>query len=216
MKPVLAILGLAVAFILISVLLAGPKDQNPRPQDKQGQSNPQAPESSAGKPATPSTTPAGDDFKPPREGVMTADLTIKDVGTLTAEFYPKAAPNAVKQITGLIKSGFYDGILIHRVEKPVVVQFGRPLTKTQGMSAPETDGGVPELTYEDNNLPHVPGAIGLARKSDKNTATCQLFIDLQPMSQWNGEYCVIGRIVKGMDLLPKIEVGNAITSFKLK
>src|SRR5690348_12530309 len=125
MKSVLAILGLAVAFILISVLVSGPKNQTPNPQEKQEVSSPKPEEGSGGpKPATPEVKSSGaEEFKAPREGVMTADLTIKGVGTLTCEFYPKAAPNAVKQITGLIKSGFYDGIKIHRVEKPVVVQF---------------------------------------------------------------------------------------------
>jgi cyclophilin family peptidyl-prolyl cis-trans isomerase len=210
MKPVLAILGLALAFIVLSLVISGPRDLKERPQDSQGQSEPEPPAS----PTPTDTKPA--EFNAPKEGMVTAELTIKGVGPLTVEFYPKAAPKAVAQITGLIRKGFYDGIIIHRVEKPVVVQFGNPVTKTAGVDAPETDSSVPMLKFEENNLPHIPGAIGLARLPDKDTATSQLFIDLQPMPQWNGDYCVIGRVVKGMELLTKVERGNAIESFRIK
>lgn len=163
----------------------------------------------------PAAAPADKDFNPSRKGVITTELTIKKVGTFTIEFYPKAAPKAVAQITGLVKKGFYNGIIIHRVEPPIVVQFGNPVTKTQGVDAGETDKSVPMLKFEKNDLKHVPGAIGLARTSDPNSATSQLFIDMQRMEQWDGNYCVIGRVVKGMKLLDKVKRGDVIQSFKI-
>jgi cyclophilin family peptidyl-prolyl cis-trans isomerase len=210
MKPVLAILGLAVAFIVVSLLISTPRDLKPNPQDAPVAPETQ-PESSAGATKQPPMP-----FNPPMEGKITAELKIKNVGPLTVEFYPKAAPKAVEQISGLIKKGFYDGIIIHRVDRPVVIQFGNPVTKEAGVNAPETDTSVPMLKFEQNDLTHVVGAIGLARLNDKDTATSQLFIDLQPMAQWNGEYCVIGRVVGGMDLLDKVKRGDAIESFKIK
>ena len=47
--------------------------------------------------------------------------------------------------------------------------------------------------------------MGLARTQDRDSATCQLFIDLQDMPQWNGDYCVIGRVVKGMEKVTKLK-----------
>lgn len=210
MKSVLAIFGLAIAFILVSLLIQKPKDLTPRPQDKIEPNQPQPPAPSGNEQ---NKTPQ---FLAPKAGMITADMKIKNVGTITFEFYPKAAPNSVSQITDLIHKGFYDGILIHRVEKPIVVQFGRPLTKTQGIEAPETDGGVPPLKFEQNDLPHIRGSVGLARTQDRDSATCQLFIDLQDMPQWNGDYCVIGRVVKGMEQLDKVNVGDKIESFKIR
>jgi cyclophilin family peptidyl-prolyl cis-trans isomerase len=208
MKPVLAILGLAIAFIVVSVLISSPRNLNPAPQLAQPPA--QTPAESS------KTAEAPMPFDAPKDGAITAELKIKNRGPLTVEFYPKAAPNAVAQITGLIRKGFYDGIIIHRVEKPVVVQFGNPATKTEGVNAQETDTSVPMLNFENNKLSHIRGAIGLARTDNKNSATSQLFIDLQPMAMWNGEYCVIGRVVGGMDELDKIERGDAIESFKIK
>jgi cyclophilin family peptidyl-prolyl cis-trans isomerase len=210
MKPVLAILGLAVAFILISVLLTGPRDLTDRPQDIEKPADQPLPTQG---PKKDSVQPP---FNAPKEGMITAELSIKGVGPITIELYPKAAPRAVEQISGLLKKGFYDGIVIHRVDKPVVVQFGNPATKTQGVDAMEGDSGVPMLKFENNSLPHIPGAIGLARLPDKDTATSQIFIDLQRMVEWDGEYCVIGRVVGGMDQLDKIKRGDVIESFKIK
>src|SRR5579859_3901976 len=101
MKPVLAILGLAIAFVVVSLVLSRPKGLDPYPQDKPTPPDQSTPTPSAG--GKPGRAAPTEQFNAPREGVMTADLTIKNVGTLTAEFYPKAAPKAVAQITGLIK-----------------------------------------------------------------------------------------------------------------
>jgi peptidyl-prolyl cis-trans isomerase B (cyclophilin B) len=206
MKSVLAILGLAAAFIVLSVIVQRPKSLDPQPQFKENEATDQA-TNTVSKPQV---------FNPPKEGMITAELTVKNRGVVTMEFYPKAAPKAVEQITGLINRGFYDGILIHRVDLPMVIQFGNPLTKTQGVNAGEGDTSVPMLTFEKNDLTHVPGAIGLARTSDPDSATSQLFIDMQDNPIWNGDYCVIGRVVNGLDVMKKVEKGDEITSFKLK
>jgi cyclophilin family peptidyl-prolyl cis-trans isomerase len=123
----------------------------------------------------------------------------------------------VSQFTTLIKKGFYDGILFHRVEHPLVIQAGNPLTKTQGIDARQGETGIPPIPFETNDLQHVTGAIGVALRSAKSdTGDSQFFINLQPNHMWDGEYCVIGRVTKGMDVVDKIERGDKISKFVIQ
>jgi cyclophilin family peptidyl-prolyl cis-trans isomerase len=221
MKYVLGILGLAVAFIVLSLILSPPKDLRPEPQNKEpaaGTDMANKPKDVASGSSTPvASAPPDEGFNAPREGVITAVMTIKGRGDVTMEFYPKAAPKTVAQFTGLIKKGFYNGILFHRVEPPLVVQVGNPLTKTQGVDAREGDGAAPPIPFEDNKLQHVTGAVGVALKAPRSdTGDSQLFIDLEPHHMWDGEYCVIGRVTKGMDVVNKIQRGDPITKFVIQ
>jgi cyclophilin family peptidyl-prolyl cis-trans isomerase len=199
MKPVLAILGLAIAFVALSVLINGGGQHRPNPMEP-----------------LPTNAEQNAKFEPPREGVITAVLSVQDRGDMTIEFYPKVAPKSVAQFVGLIKKGHYDGVLVHRVDEGIVVQFGNPNTKTQGVDARESDDGVPTVEFEDNTLPHVAGAIGIARKEDKDSGTDQLFIDLSRVTSWDHEYAVIGRVVNGMDVANRIKRGDKITRFAIK
>src|ERR1051325_210751 len=86
------------------------------------------------------TLMAGSAFAaPPANPVV--EMTVQKRGTVVIELYPKAAPKTVEHFMDLVKKGFYNGILVHRVEPGFVVQAGDPKTKTGGADAPGVGGG---------------------------------------------------------------------------
>jgi cyclophilin family peptidyl-prolyl cis-trans isomerase len=144
-------------------------------------------------------------------------MTVKDRGTVTLELFPKEAPKTVAQIGGLIRSGFFDGMVVHRVEPGFVVQFGNPATKTQGVDAPESDSGVPVIPFEKNNLKHEAGTLGIALTSKQSdTGTSQMFINLSANHSLDGDYCVFGKVASGMDVVNKIQKGDIVSKIVLK
>lgn len=237
MRSVLIIFGIAIGILLLSLLFTPSKNlvDNPadeaykRQQEYDRKEQEEAKKAAAAKggssastastTANPSATASGK-FTPlalPAQGNVTAVMSVKDRGDITLEMFPKEAPKTVAQIGGLIKSGFYDGIVIHRVEPGFVVQFGNPATKTQGADAPEEDGGIPTIPFEKNDLKHAAGTLSIALTAPlSDTGTSQVFIDLGDNQQLNGDYCVFGRVTGGMDIVEKIQKGDVISKIVLK
>ena len=218
MRAVLVVLGIAIFGIVLSSLFSRPKDLTPYPQDREEQrKNAMNASSNASAAATnPSSEPA---FNPPKDGAVKATLTIENRGDFVFEFYPKAAPKTVAQITGLIQKGHYNGIKVHRVETGFVVQMGDPQTKTMDVRAPEigTGGSGKNIPFEANDLKNVTGAVSMALSSARSdTADSQIFINLKHNAFLDGDYCVFGKVIQGMDKVAAIQVGDKISSFKLQ
>lgn len=157
-------------------------------------------------------------FKPPREGVITATMTVENRGDVVMELYPKAAPKTVAQFARLMREGFYDGLLVHRVEPGFVLQAGNPNTRTQGVDAAESQPPtVPTVPFERNNLGHVTGSIGVALTQPQSaTGTSQFFINLKANHYLDGNYCVIGKVVQGMDVVGRVQRGDRIARIAVK
>jgi cyclophilin family peptidyl-prolyl cis-trans isomerase len=234
MRSVLIIFGIAIGILVLSLLFTPSKHlvDNPadeaykRQQEYDLKEQQEARKAAAAKTGSQSASTATSSApnpsasvppSVPAKGSVVAVMTVKDRGDITLEMLPKEAPKTVAQISGLIKKGFYDGIVVHRVEPGFVVQFGNPATKTQGASAPEEDGGVPKIPFEQNSLKHAPGTLSVALTSPhSDTGTSQIFIDLGDNQQLNGDYCVFGKVASGMDVVQKIQVGDVISRIVLK
>ncbi|MEG3181645.1 peptidylprolyl isomerase [Sphingomonas sp. LT1P40] len=129
------------------------------------------------------------------------NLTL-DSGEVTIKLRPDLAPGHVERIAKLADSGFYDGVVFHRVIDGFMAQGGDP-TGT-GMSGSKE----PNLKAEFSREPHVRGVCSMARTNDPNTANSQFFICLDNATFLDGQYTVWGEVTEGMehvDALPKGE-----------
>lgn len=128
-------------------------------------------------------------------------LTL-DGGDVHIKLRPDLAPAHVERIAKLADSGFYDGVVFHRVIDGFMAQGGDP-TGT-GMSGSKE----PNLKAEFSREPHVRGVCSMARTNDPNTANSQFFICLDNATFLDGQYTVWGEVTEGMehvDALPKGE-----------
>jgi len=124
-------------------------------------------------------------------------------GVIEIRFFPKDAPNSVRRIVELMKSGFYNGIQFPRVVPDFVVHGGDPTGTGGGESGQK-------LKAEFNQRKHRTGSIAMARTPDPDSADSQFYICLNDLPQLDGAYTVFGQVVKGMDVVKKIKVGDKI------
>ncbi len=122
-------------------------------------------------------------------------------GKIEIEFYPEDAPKTVARISELVKEGFYDGLTFHRVIPGFVAQGGCP--KGTG-----TGGSGQKLPAEFNSRRHVEGTVAMARAQDPNSADSQFYICLGTIPHLDNQYTVFGQVVKGMDVVQRIQQGD--------
>ena len=131
----------------------------------------------------------------------TLTLTL-DTGDVTIKLRPDLAPKHVERIATLANSGFYDGVVFHRVIDGFMAQGGDPSGTGSGGSKE------PNLPAEFSREPHVRGVASMARTMDPNSANSQFFICLDDATFLDGQYTVWGEVTQGMenvDALPKGE-----------
>lgn len=127
-------------------------------------------------------------------------VTIKtDFGDMSLSFFPDKAPDHVENFIELAESGFYNGLLFHRIIDGFMIQGGCP--KGDG-----TGSGPRRLKAEFNDTPHVLGTLSMARAQDPDSASCQFFICLDEAGYLDGQYTAFGRIAddSSLDTLKKI------------
>jgi len=123
-------------------------------------------------------------------------------GPVVIAFRPDLAPGHVARIKELVREGFYDGIVFHRVIEGFMAQTGDPTgTGSGGMGDP--------LKAEFSKEPHVRGTVSMARTSDPNSARSQFFIVFKDSNFLDGQYTVWGKVVSGMEFVDKIKRGAA-------
>lgn len=158
--------------------------------------------------------------KSPGAGPVVVLETTK--GTIEFETYPNEAPKTVAHILGLVKRNFYNGIRVHRVVPKFVVQFGDPQTRDMtkkdmwGRGAGAGSGkpiGVAEINPKRT---HVLGAVAMAHAGDASRADSQMYITLAPAPRLNPDYTVFGKVISGMEVVQKIEVGDIIKKASVK
>jgi len=121
-----------------------------------------------------------------------------DHGKLILELYPDVAPRTVARFVELVKKGFYNGLIFHRVVPKFLIQGGDPAGDGTGGS------GLP-IPAEFSEKKHGAGTVGLARLRDPDSADSQFYICLEPQPFLDGKYTVFGQVVEGLDVLPKIQ-----------
>lgn len=124
-------------------------------------------------------------------------------GPVTIEMRPDLAPNHVARIKELVREGFYDGIVFHRVIDGFMAQTGCP-------HGTGTGGSGTKLKAEFNKEPHVRGTTSMARAANPDSADSQFFICFDDASFLNGQYTVWGKVTEGMDNVDKIKRGEPV------
>jgi cyclophilin family peptidyl-prolyl cis-trans isomerase len=130
-------------------------------------------------------------------------------GIIKFKFYPKDAPNTVNRVAELIKQGFYNGLIFHRVVPGFVIQGGDP----QGTGA---GGSGVKLKAEFNGRRHNEGTVAMARAADPDSADSQFYIALAPQPHLDNSYTIFGQVIEGMDVVRKIQMGDKMTSVTIQ
>jgi peptidylprolyl isomerase len=121
---------------------------------------------------------------------------------VVVQLRPDVAPQHVERFKTLIRQGFYNGLTFHRVIDGFMAQGGDPVGNGTGGST------LPDLPQEFNGLPHVRGALSMARSDSPNSANSQFFIMLLPRLALDRNYTVFGRVVTGMEFVDRIQRGE--------
>ena len=119
------------------------------------------------------------------------------------ELYPDIAPISVENFISLVKDGFYDGLIFHRVIPGFMIQGGCP--EGTGMGGPGHHiKGEFKANGVENNLKHTRGVLSMARAQDPNSAGSQFFIMHADAPHLDGQYAAFGKVVEGMDVVDEI------------
>ena len=124
-------------------------------------------------------------------------------GTIKAELFPDVAPNTVNNFISLVKHGFYDGLIFHRVIPGFMIQGGDP--QGTGMGGPGYSiKGEFIMNNFNNELLHKRGVLSMARSQSPNSAGSQFFIMVDDAPHLNAQYASFGQVIEGMEAVDKI------------
>ena len=130
-------------------------------------------------------------------------IKMQDGGIMTAELYPEVAPNTVNNFISLVKKGFYDGLIFHRVISGFMIQGGDP--EGTGIGGPDyTIKGEFAANGFRNELKHDRGVLSMARAQHPDSAGSQFFIMHADGHFLDGQYAAFGKLTSGEDVLDRI------------
>lgn len=130
-------------------------------------------------------------------------IEMKNGDIIKAELYPEIAPNTVNNFISLVKQGFYNGLIFHRVIKGFMIQGGCPEGIGTGDPGYSIKGEFSQNGFE-NNLKHTEGVLSMARSMMPDSAGSQFFIMHKNTSYLDGSYAAFGKVTEGMDIVNKI------------
>lgn len=133
--------------------------------------------------------------------IVTFEMENGDV--MKAELYPEIAPNTVNNFISLVKKGYYDGIIFHRVIRGFMIQGGCPQGTGMGGPGYTIKGEFAQNGFK-NDLKHTPGILSMARTMDPNSAGSQFFIMHETSPHLDGAYAAFGKVIEGIDVVNKI------------
>jgi peptidylprolyl isomerase len=129
-------------------------------------------------------------------------LALK-TGEVKITLRPDLAPLHVARIKELVREGFYDGVVFHRVIDGFMAQTGDP-------TGTGTGGSGKKLKAEFNREKHVRGTVSMARAQSPDSGDSQFFICFEDAPFLNGQYTVWGAVIEGMDNVDKIKRGEPV------
>ena len=130
-------------------------------------------------------------------------ITMEDGGVIRAELYPEIAPNTVNNFISLIKKGYYNGIIFHRVIPGFMIQGGDPTGTGMGGPGYQIRGEFLQNGFR-NDLKHTAGVLSMARTMDPDSAGSQFFIMHDDAPYLDGQYAAFGKVTEGMDVVDRI------------
>ena len=133
--------------------------------------------------------------------VVTIEMESGDV--IKAELYPEVAPNTVNNFISLVKGGFYDGLIFHRVISGFMIQGGCPDGTGMGGPGYSIRGEFPQNGCP-NDLKHTAGVLSMARSMHPDSAGSQFFIMHADSPHLDGAYAAFGKVIEGIENVNKI------------
>jgi cyclophilin family peptidyl-prolyl cis-trans isomerase len=130
-------------------------------------------------------------------------------GAITIRLRPDLAPKHVERIKVLVRRGFYDGIVFHRVIDGFMAQTGDPTGTGMGRS------DLPNLAAEFTSTPYRVGSLGMARGPSPDSANSQFFICFEGCGSLTGQYTLFGEVTNGMEAVRKIKKGSSADNGKV-
>ena len=130
-------------------------------------------------------------------------ITMENGKAMTLELYPEIAPKTVENFESLVKKGFYNGLIFHRVIAGFMIQGGCPEGSGMGGPGYSIKGEFSSNGFN-NTLKHTRGVISMARAQDPDSAGSQFFIMHADAPHLDGDYAAFGKLVDGFDVLDEI------------
>lgn len=130
-------------------------------------------------------------------------IEMENGQTMKGELYPETAPNSVANFVELANSGFYDGVIFHRVIPGFMIQGGDPLGRGTGGPGYSIRGEFARNGFN-NPLKHTRGVLSMARSMMPNSAGSQFFIMVDDAPYLDGQYAAFGKVTEGMDVVDAI------------
>ena len=125
-------------------------------------------------------------------------IEMEDGGVMKAELYPDVAPNTVNNFVSLVRSGFYDGTIFHRVIPGFMIQGGDPDGTGMGGPGYSIKGEFSQNGFQ-NSLIHERGVLSMARTMDPDSAGSQFFVMVDDAPHLDGAYAAFGKVIEGME-----------------
>lgn len=125
-------------------------------------------------------------------------FTMEDGKTFKAELYPAIAPNTVNNFISLVKKGYYNGLIFHRVIRGFMIQGGCPEGTGTGGPGYHIKGEFASNGFV-NELKHTPGVLSMARAASPNSAGSQFFVMHETSPHLDGQYAAFGMVFEGME-----------------
>ncbi len=130
-------------------------------------------------------------------------IEMENGDTMKVELYPEIAPKTVANFEKLVKEGFYDGLIFHRVIPGFMIQGGDPQGTGMG-GAKENIVGEFAANGHKNDLRHTRGVLSMARAMNPNSASSQFFIMHADAPHLDGQYAAFGKVIEGIETVDRI------------
>lgn len=134
-------------------------------------------------------------------------ITMSNGEVIKAELYPEVAPNTVANFVSLVKEGFYNGKIFHRVIPGFMIQGGCPDGTGMGGPGYRIKGEFAANKFE-NNLKHTKGVLSMARAQHNDSAGSQFFIMVADAPFLDRQYAAFGKVIEGIEVADKIVAVN--------
>ncbi|MCR5675630.1 MAG: peptidylprolyl isomerase [Lachnospiraceae bacterium] len=130
-------------------------------------------------------------------------FTMESGKSFRAELYPDIAPKTVENFVDLVRKGFYDGLIFHRVIRGFMIQGGDPDGNGTGGPGYTIPGEFAMNGFE-NSLKHTKGVLSMARSADPDSAGSQFFVMHEDAPHLDGSYAAFGKVIEGQETVDEI------------
>ena len=124
--------------------------------------------------------------------------------TFKAELFPDKAPNTVNNFVSLVKKGYFDGIIFHRIIAGFMIQGGDPTGTGTGGPGYHIKGEFSSNGFKTNDIAHERGVLSMARAQHPDSAGSQFFVMHADADYLDGQYASFGKVIEGMDTVDAI------------